>query len=119
MSQLDKYDENKWLTERASISKMVAAQQPNPNLKYNERTGETSPKLDTKTYNRDNIRTTTLEQSVMKYWGGGGGGQKPVLRAQPHPSELMWYKHLVGCEKTGIRGFRPGPTQTRLYTYRS
>ena len=90
MSQLDKYDENKWLTERASISKMVAAQQPNPNLKYNEQTGETSPKLDTKTYNRDHIRTTALEQSVMNYWGGGGGGggggQKPVLRAQPHPS---------------------------------
>ena len=22
------------------------------------------------------------------------------------------------CEKTGLRGFRPGPTQTRLYSYR-
>ena len=21
------------------------------------------------------------------------------------------------CEKTGLRGFRPGPTQTRLYSY--
>ena len=22
------------------------------------------------------------------------------------------------CEKTGLRGFRPGPTQTRLYSHR-
>ena len=22
------------------------------------------------------------------------------------------------CEKTGLRGFRPGPTQTGLYSYR-
>ena len=22
------------------------------------------------------------------------------------------------CEKTGLRGFRPGPTQTRLYNHR-
>ena len=22
------------------------------------------------------------------------------------------------CEKTGLRGFRPGPTQSRLYSYR-
>ena len=73
MSQLDKIQwEKKWLTERASISKMVAAQQPNPNLKHYEQTGETSTKLDTKTYNRDHIRTTALEQSVINYWGGGG-----------------------------------------------
>ena len=71
----------------ANRAGMVAAQQPNPNLKHNEQTGETSPKLDTKTYNRDHIRTTALEQSVINYWGGGGGGgQKLVLRAQPHPS---------------------------------
>ena len=23
-----------------------------------------------------------------------------------------------GCEKTGLRGFRPGPTQTGLYSHR-
>ena len=28
----------------------------------------------------------------MNYWGG----LKLVLRAQPHPPLLMWYKHLVG-----------------------
>ena len=27
---------------------------------------------DTKTGNRDHIRTTALERSVMNYWGGGG-----------------------------------------------
>ena len=37
---------------------------------------------DTKTTNRDHIRTTDLEQSVMNYWGGG---VKLVLRRQPHP----------------------------------
>ena len=26
--------------------------------------------------------------------------------------------HEPRCEKTGLRGFRPGPTQTRLYSYR-
>ena len=29
------------------------------------------------------------------------------------------YKIDPRCEKTGLRGFRPGPTQTGLYTYRS
>ena len=47
---------------------------------------------DTKAANRDHIRTTALERSVMNYWG-----LKLVLRAQPHPPQLMWYKHLVGC----------------------
>ena len=42
--------------------------------------------FDTKTGNRDHIRTTTLERSVMNYWGGGrGGGLKLSLRMQPHP----------------------------------
>ena len=36
-------------------------------------------KSDTKTANRDHIRTTALERSVMNYWG-----LKLVLRAQPH-----------------------------------
>ena len=35
---------------------------------------------DTKTPNRDHIRTTALERSVMNYWG-----LKQFLRAQPHP----------------------------------
>ena len=47
---------------------------------------------DTNTANRDHTRTTALERSVMNYWG-----LKLVLRAQPHPPKLMWYKHLVGC----------------------
>ena len=29
---------------------------------------------DTKTANRDHIRTTAFERLVMNYWGGGGGG---------------------------------------------
>ena len=29
---------------------------------------------DSETGNRDHIRTTTFEWSVMNYWGGGGGG---------------------------------------------
>ena len=35
---------------------------------------------DTKTGNRDHIRTTALERSVMNNWG-----LKLVLRLQPHP----------------------------------
>ena len=35
---------------------------------------------DTKTGNRDHIRTTALERSLMNYWG-----LKLVLRVQPHP----------------------------------
>ena len=47
---------------------------------------------DTKTANRDHIRTTALERSVMNT-----GGLTLVLLAQPHPRYLMWYKDLVGC----------------------
>ena len=36
-------------------------------------------KSDTNTGNRDHIRTTALERSVMNYWG-----LKLVLRRQPH-----------------------------------
>ena len=37
---------------------------------------------DTKTGNRDHIRTIALERSVMNYWGGG---LKLILPMQPHP----------------------------------
>ena len=29
----------------------------------------------------------------------------------------MFTPYEPRCEKTGLRGFRPGPTQTRLYNY--
>ena len=33
--------------------------------------------------------------------------------------EMLWFKQYEPrCEKTGIRGFRPGPTQTGLYSHR-
>ena len=32
-----------------------------------------------------------------------------------HPNAS--YTHEPRCEKTGLRGFRPGPTQTGLYNY--
>ena len=38
-------------------------------------------KSDSKTGNRDHIRTIALERSVLNYWG-----LKLVLRRQPHPS---------------------------------
>ena len=38
----------------------------------------------------NHTKTTTLEQSVMNYWGGGG--LKHVLRRQTHPQALKWYK---------------------------
>ena len=28
-----------------------------------------------------------------------------------------WTLYEPHCEKTGLRGFRPGPTQTKLYSY--
>ena len=39
------------------------------------------------------------------------GGSLPALAAS-----LSIYEPR--CEKTGLRGFRPGPTQTRLYSHR-
>ena len=30
----------------------------------------------------------------------------------------VWMLYEPRCEKTGLRGFRSGPTQTRLYSYR-
>ena len=45
---------------------------------------------------QQNYRITALKWSVMNYFfvGGGGGGVKLVLRAQPHPQFLKWYKLL-------------------------
>ena len=37
--------------------------------------------------------------------------KKQILSKQP----LLLYEPR--CEKTGLRGFRPGPTQTRLYNH--
>ena len=34
------------------------------------------------------------------------------------PHRHMWKSFEPRSEKTGLRGFRPGPTQTRLYNYR-
>ena len=48
---------------------------------------------DTKTANRDHIRTTALERSVMKY---GGGGAKLVLRRQLN-NLLASYKSVNKC----------------------
>ena len=51
---------------------------------------------DSKTGNREphqNYRLGTVSNELL----GGGGGGKLVLRAQPHPQFLKWYKHLVGC----------------------
>ena len=31
---------------------------------------------------------------------------------------FIWKSYEPHCEKTGLRGFRPDPTQTRLYSYR-
>ena len=44
---------------------------------------------DSKTGNRDHIRTTALERSVMNYWGGGG--LKLVLHRQPHPCPSYYF----------------------------
>ena len=30
---------------------------------------------------------------------------------------VTWSIYAPRCEKTGLRGFRPGPTQTRLYNH--
>ena len=30
---------------------------------------------------------------------------------------MMWLTYEPRCEKTCLRGLRPGPTQTRLYSY--
>ena len=48
-------------------------------LKYNMNTHKVS---------ENHIKTTALERSVMNYWGG----LKLVLRAQPYPEFLKWYK---------------------------
>ena len=39
---------------------------------------------------------------------------------QLRPVILTYSQTLIEprCEKTGLRGFRPGPTQTRLYSHR-
>ena len=60
----------------------------NPN--HNMTTGEVkrhrtlTPKTGKREYHN---RTTTLERSVMYYWG-----LKHVLRRQPYPQFLKWYK---------------------------
>ena len=60
------------LTKRAAISKKVATQQPKLNLNImNKHKVKHHRNSDTKTANRDHIRTTALERSVMNYWGGG------------------------------------------------
>ena len=67
----------------------------NPNLSksiVNKHKAKHHRNSDTKTGNRDHIRTTALERSVMNYWGG----LRLVLRMQPHLPSLMWYKHLDG-----------------------
>ena len=37
-------------------------------------------------------------------------------------SDILWFdasfRYEPRSEKTGLRGFRPGPTQTRLYSYK-
>ena len=33
-------------------------------------------------------------------------------------SHFIYFPFEPRCEKTGLRGFRPGPTQTGLYSYR-
>ena len=42
-------------------------------------------------------------------------------QAQLFSNYLHYFKSHAAieprCEKTGLRGFRPGPTQTRLYSY--
>ena len=43
--------------------------------------------------------------------------QKALLPRLFGVYKLYWRTNEPRCEKTGIRGFRPGPTQTRLHDY--
>ena len=64
------------------------------------------------------------------FGGGGGGGGGGVLRhsavqtdfefeiSGPLTTIASYFSFEPRCEKTGLRGFRPGPTQTRLYSHR-
>ena len=50
-------------------------------------------------------------------------GTKQIVEAQTHKHAESLQKGLgtiyePRCEKTGLRGFRPGPTQTGLYRHR-
>ena len=57
------------------------------------------------------IASTVIENQSIKY---------VLEKKDPLKHDIMTYQtgFISRCEKTGLRGFRPGPTQTGLHSCR-
>ena len=69
--------------------------------------------------------TGMFEMEPMNELKIGDGVQlKTILKSlDPENEPTIWYAQVrktiePRCEKTGLRGFRPGPTQTGLYNHK-
>ena len=66
------------------------------------------------------LNKEVLPQSMMppKDADGNSNSEDLDLGLQCLSRHICLKKDEPHCEKTGLQGFRPGPTQTCLYSYR-